>query len=130
VRILLKNSADVKKELGASHNKQTPLMIAAALGNLEMVKLLVANGAPVEQRDKLKRTALLHACMNGQTHVAAYFLQLGANPNAADSSGNSCIHYATAYGWYHTVKLLLVGGADPNASNAWKVASSFSFLFL
>ena len=72
--------------------------------------------------DKLKRTALIHACMSGQAHVVAYLLSLGANPNQADSSGNTCIHYAAAYGWYFCMKVLLESGADPNAPNDWKVS--------
>lgn len=75
----------------------------------------------VYHADKLKRTALMHACMNGSTTVASFLLNLGADPNAADTSGNTCLHYAAAYGWYHCLQLLLKAGADAARPNDWKV---------
>lgn len=40
----------MKKELGASKDKRSALMLAAAKGNLDMVKLLISYGAPLEQK--------------------------------------------------------------------------------
>lgn len=48
--VLLKYGADVNAKLNVSKNQTTPLMIAAAQGNLRMVRLLVQHGAVVEQR--------------------------------------------------------------------------------
>lgn len=49
LKILLKHGVDVNKSLSASKGKLSPLMIAASKGNLEMVRLLVQNGAVIEQ---------------------------------------------------------------------------------
>lgn len=122
LKVLLKHGVNVNKPLSASKAKLTPLMIAAGKGNLEIVRLLVQNGAIIEQPDKFKRTALTHAVMNGSVPVASYLLYLGADPNHADSSGNTLVHYAAAYGWYFVLKLLVnEGGADPKICNDWKV---------
>ena len=52
VRTLLEFEADLEKELNAGKEKKTPLAIAASLGNMDIVKLLVTNGAKVEARGK------------------------------------------------------------------------------
>ncbi|KAH9523486.1 hypothetical protein Btru_040138 [Bulinus truncatus] len=119
--ILLKFGAQVNAQLGVSDNKLTPLMCAAGQGSLKMVQLLVQHGADVEQKDRMDRRAVIHACMNGSTSVLSYLLNIGASAEEPDSSGNSPLHYAAAYGWYFTVNLLLEAGVDPNASNMWKI---------
>ncbi|GAB1609603.1 poly [ADP-ribose] polymerase tankyrase-like isoform X2 [Argonauta hians] len=122
VKVMLKYQVDVNKTMTASKDKMTPLMIAASKGHLDIAKLLVASKAKVENRDKMRRTALIHAVMNGNTHVVSYLLSLGSDPNNTDSSGNSVVHYAAAYGWFFCLKLLLdSGGANPNLPNDWKV---------
>ena len=50
--MLLKYGADVHRELGASRNKLTPLMMAASRGNLDMCKLLIRHDARVEKKGK------------------------------------------------------------------------------
>ncbi|XP_070180050.1 poly [ADP-ribose] polymerase tankyrase-like isoform X2 [Littorina saxatilis] len=121
LKVLLKNKVNVNKQVSAGKNKLSPLMMAAELGNLDMVRLLVQSGATVELLDKLKRSALMHAVINGNTNVASYLLYLGADPNRTDSSGNSLVHYAAAFGWYHCLKLLVKdAGATYNSDNDWK----------
>ena len=39
----------------------TPLMLAAALADLDMVELLVSHKAKIEATDRYRRTALTHA---------------------------------------------------------------------
>ncbi|XP_029642629.1 poly [ADP-ribose] polymerase tankyrase isoform X2 [Octopus sinensis] len=122
VKVMLKYQVEVNKPMSASKDKMSPLMIAACKGHLDIAKLLVANKADVEQKDKMRRTALIHAVMNGNTHVVSYLLSLGSDPNHTDSSGNSVVHYAAAYGWVFCLKLLVdSGGANPNLPNDWKV---------
>ena len=120
VECLMKYGVDLEKPLNTKYFKLTPLMLAAAHGDLPMVRLLVEKGlVKVEKKDKVKRTALVHAVMNGATTVASYLLNLGADPNAKDSSDNHCLHYACAYGWAHCLELLADAGADPNRNNCW-----------
>ncbi|KAL4238217.1 hypothetical protein ACF0H5_002929 [Mactra antiquata] len=120
VKILIKHQVDVNKQLSAGKNRVTPLMIAARHGDLELCKVLVQNGAHIEQCDKLKRSALIHAVMNGNTHVASYLLNIGADPNRADTSGNTVVHYAAAYGWLFCLRLLHEAGAELEVHNEWK----------
>ncbi|XP_012940910.1 poly [ADP-ribose] polymerase tankyrase [Aplysia californica] len=120
-KVLLANGANVNAKLNVAMMQITPLMFAAQRGNLKMVRLLVEKGAVVEQKDRLGRTALIHACKNGATKVLSYFLHIGANGERGDHSDNTPLHYAAAFGWLFTVRFLLEAGVDPNASNMWKV---------
>jgi ankyrin repeat protein len=68
-------------EAGANVNelyfeKLTPLMYAAALGNLEIVKLLVEAGAAIEMKDDDNQTALDKATSNQHDDVVAYLIGL------------------------------------------------------
>ena len=96
-------------------------MLAAANGDLSMVKLLIMNNAKIEKPDKYKRTALTHAVINGATNVASYLLSLGADPSKKDTSNNTNLHYACAYGWWFCMKILLEAGASPDDQNSWRL---------
>ena len=96
-------------------------MLAAANGDLSMVKLLIANKAKVEKPDKYKRTALTHAVINGAANVASYLLSLGADPKKRDTSDNTNLHYACAYGWWFCMKVLIEAGAQLDAQNSWRI---------
>ena len=48
LKVLLKNKVNVNKQVSASKNKLSPLMMAAERGYLDMVRLLVQSGATVE----------------------------------------------------------------------------------
>ena len=95
-------------------------MLAAANGDLAMVRLLIENKAKVEKRDRYNRTALTHAVINGAANVASYLLSLGSDPNTMDSSSNSNLHYAAAYGWWFCMKILIEAGAVLDALNSWR----------
>ena len=81
VSVLLEGGATVDKPLSTRYDRMTPLMLAAANGDLEMVRMLIQVGrARVEKQDRYRRTALTHAVMNGAANVTSYLLSLGRLP--------------------------------------------------
>ncbi len=69
VRELLKAGADVNQTLP---NGETPLMMAARTGRLPVMELLLAKGAKVEAREKLRgTTALMWAAANSNAEPCA-----------------------------------------------------------
>ena len=52
VKVLIKYGADIHKQLTASKDKRTPLMLASEQGELETVKLLISHKARVEEKGK------------------------------------------------------------------------------
>ncbi|KAJ5933640.1 ankyrin repeat-containing domain protein [Penicillium verhagenii] len=71
--ILLATTESAKLE-ARDRNGLTALSISAAVGNIDLVKKLVENGANKSSRDELGRTALHHAYELGQEDVAEFLL--------------------------------------------------------
>ena len=67
----------------------SPLM--HAVGNLEMVKLLIANGADVNLKNARGATALMAAAIDGIPSVVRYLLEQGADVNASDKDGTTAL---------------------------------------
>ena len=84
VQILIQNGANVNEPSQSEINPfNMPLMIAAWHGHLNIVKLLVENGAFVNQQDKKNGfTALMKAIFNDKdVSVVKYLLNHGADVN-------------------------------------------------
>jgi ankyrin repeat protein len=114
---------------GGSVIGATPFFLAAMVGDVEIMRLLVENGADPGLLTKDNTTPLMVAAgiarIEQETHVlershldaVTLCLELGADINAANNAGNSALH-ATAFAGFDTVARLLVeSGATLNAKN-------------
>jgi len=102
-------------ERGVSLDKTGRPMINAAMdGSLDIVKLLVAQGAPVAVADPLGYTALMHATLteNGNAELLKLLLERGAEPNAKARDGNTALSIAQRKGWQAALTLLQAAGAS------------------
>ena len=94
----------------------TPLMHAAAFGNLEIFRILLDAGADVNATNESKATALLWAAR--QPEKARLLIERGADPNAKSKQGFTPLMGASIRpGNSAIVALLLEKGADANASS-------------
>jgi ankyrin repeat protein len=96
---------------------KTPLMLACAQGDLDLVKLLVIGGANVNTRDNFKWTPLHFACHSGMKDVVGYLLDAGANLEAAAMNGATPLMRAIESSKADVVQLLLDRGAKMRVEN-------------
>lgn len=108
--------------LGENPNRQhdytTVLQYAARDLNVEAVRMLIANGADVNARNKKGLTPLHVAVMKGALDVVVELLQNGANVDAQDSDGYTPLHYAVIAKSIKTVQVLLKHKANADLSNS------------
>ena len=88
---------------------------AAADGDIEQIKSLIATGADVNTKNEKGRTPLHIAAEKGQAQIASLLVNTGADLNAQDNIGQMPLHLAAAWGRKDIVELLISKGANPIA---------------
>jgi len=103
-------------------NGNTELMVAAAYGDLDRVRTLLARGVAVEARGYIGNTALIFATQEGHDEIAQILLAAGADPDASNDYGTTARKLATGYG-YRTITAAF--DTTPAPTSASWVASIF-----
>lgn len=119
-------------DVNISHwNHGTPLALACALGRWEKVKLLLENGALLNQYDMFGRSPLHIAISNSRWNVVDHLMELENDPHHVDKRGCSALHYAAGKGNDDVVRRILkcrpdISHVDSNGWSAlhWAAASS------
>lgn len=93
---------------------ESPLMMAALRGHLELAKRLVERGADV---NKPGWTPLHYAATHGHLDIMALLLDQHAYIDAESPNGTTPLMMAAHYGTPAAVKLLLESGADATIKN-------------
>jgi hypothetical protein len=114
VRLLFARGADPNL---ASANGQTPLMMAAARGNVEAMRLLIEQGAEVNAKDGAGETALMSACTSGNERAVQLLIERGADVKVTSKRNETALGFAATSGVQASVEMLLAKGADVNARN-------------
>lgn len=104
-----------KTNLNAQNTQgESPLMLAALKGQLDLVGKMIKKGADV---NKTGWTPLHYAASTGQVRVIALLLESSAYIDAESPNGTTPLMMAGMYGSAAAVKLLLDEGADPLLKN-------------
>jgi ankyrin repeat protein len=104
-----------------------PLHQAAETGALDMVRLFLRMGQPVDAPSEERCTALHRAALAGHAQVVELLLREGADPELPDSEGRRPLHKAAIEGHADTVRALLRHGADPNSHEGCAQGSPVHF---
>lgn len=104
-----------------SDNGQTPLMVAAEQGNLEIVQELIRRGANVNLDDIDSWTSLISAAKEGHIEVVQELLENNANVEHRDMGGWTALMWAAYKGRTEVARLLLEKEANPNITGQYCV---------
>ena len=104
-----------------TRNKWTALHKACEGGHLNVVKLLIENGASVNIENICEWRALHIACCYDHMSVACYLIENGANVNAPTNGKETPFHKVCEFGEsVEMLRALIRYGADVNALNYQK----------
>ncbi|KAK3390249.1 ankyrin repeat-containing domain protein [Podospora didyma] len=114
---LIANGADVN---GLDENGRTPLLLAAAQGSPEVVRVLLRHGALVTARSGRSGTVLHYATGRNTPNMLETIealLDAGADVNAIDDDGDTPLIQCMINGRADVAELLIRHGADLNVIN-------------
>ncbi|MDA8018170.1 MAG: ankyrin repeat domain-containing protein [Thermoanaerobaculia bacterium] len=113
-------SPDVRDESG-----DPAILVAASLGHLSIVDLLLRRQADPDLRGRWRYTALMTAASAGHPSVLRRLLDAGADLEAREHSySNSALHIAARRGRDSTGEILVGAGAEVDARNALSCAGA------
>ncbi|XP_025072929.1 transient receptor potential channel pyrexia-like [Pogonomyrmex barbatus] len=97
---------------------ETPLHVAASLGNVRSTKLLLSHGADVRVQLGVARSTPLHlAAEEGSAECTKLLLNAGATWDAKNSRGQTAMHLAALAQSVETLDALINAGAKVNAED-------------
>jgi hypothetical protein len=112
---LLNEGLDVN---GMNEHGWSALMVAASKGSMEMLKLLIENGAALDVKNHQGgQTALIFAAHWGHTEVVRYLIAKGANLNVQMDDGWTALIDSISRGNLEVAKILIESGADTNVKS-------------
>lgn len=109
----------------ADGNGNTPLIVAAAYGHREVVRILIEMKANLEAVDRDGYTALFYAAQENHTVILEQLIAAKANISRLNRFGFMPIHIAAARGHAGSVSLLIQAGADVNAKAAFGTSAAY-----
>ena len=111
VSALLDAGRDI--EAGHPNNGRTAAIIAASMGYLEILEILLDRGANIDAKDKNLRTALHFAASEGYISCVELLLSRGASVDCVDFCVENPLHRAVRYGRTDVVRILISRFKDP-----------------
>lgn len=115
VLLLLQAGADPNLE--QAENGRSALHQAAASGDVQSIRLLVAAGAKLDKRDASDMTPIAYAVSNGSLPAAKALIAAGADVNVV-IRGRSLLMHVVDQGSLLMAQVLIRAGADVNYQDA------------
>jgi len=91
-----------------------PLIQAVITQKINLISVLLANGANIEQKDSLGKTALQWAVSRYELQITKFLLDKGANPNHYSADGQPILVNPILRGQHDLLDMLLEYGACKN----------------
>ena len=94
------------------HNRTTPLMHAARLGDYDIAAELIQCGAELNATNNDGKNALWLACFSDNLKLINLLIESGVNPDNQNDNGTTCLMYASSASKTEVVAQLLKAGAN------------------
>lgn len=117
VKAILKTDASAINSTNPARFNELPIHAVARTGNLEIARLLLDAGTPVDAGDSDNSTPLDVAAMMGHGPLVALFIEKGANINHRDRNGACPISFAATSAREAVAMQLVDAGADLSYKN-------------
>ncbi|XP_072831740.1 E3 ubiquitin-protein ligase MIB2 isoform X6 [Vicugna pacos] len=106
------------EQVDTKNQGRTALQVAAYLGQVELVRLLLQARAGVDLADDEGNTALHYAALGNQPEATLVLLSSGCGANALNGTRSSALHVAVQRGFLEVVRVLCERGCDVNLPDA------------
>ena len=117
VRLLIDKGARV--DALSEVEGRTALHLAAELGDVDMLALLLAKGADLAARDRTGKAAIHLATIAGHAEIIRHLLKAGSAPDMREPGENMTpLLLASLHGKIRIVRILVEAGADIEAAGA------------
>lgn len=110
-RILIENGADINSE---DRYGETPLSIAVAVGNKEMLSVLLEHNVRIPIRGDKGREILHRAASRGLKELVDVMMERGIDISTKNNDGGTLLHSAASGGLVELAEKLTQQGADVN----------------
>jgi ankyrin repeat protein len=117
VRVRLRTPGAINASVQADGT--TALHWAAWTDDVEMVRLVLRAGAPVNAANRYGVTPLMMAATNGNAEILEALIAAGADAKAAMPEGETALMTAARSGNAEALRVLLAHGANVNAQESW-----------
>ena len=92
--------------------RSSPIVIAADVGNANVVEMLLAADANINDTDEHGLTLLMKASIYNNTNVIELLLSRGVDIHEQNSNGATAILYACLHSQKKAIKMLMANGAS------------------
>ncbi|XP_045404702.1 E3 ubiquitin-protein ligase MIB2 isoform X2 [Lemur catta] len=106
------------EQVDTKNQGRTALQVAAYLGQVELVRLLLQARAGVDLPDDEGNTALHYAALGNQPEAARVLLSSGCGADALNNTRSTALHVAVQRGFLEVVRVLCERGCDVNLPDA------------
>ncbi|XP_013209750.1 E3 ubiquitin-protein ligase MIB2 isoform X3 [Microtus ochrogaster] len=106
------------EQVDTKNQGRTALQVAAYLGQVELVQLLLQARASVDLLDDEGNSALHYAALGNQPEATRVLLSAGCGVDARNGTRSTALHVAVQRGFLEVVKTLCERGCDVNLPDA------------
>jgi ankyrin repeat protein len=92
--------------------RSSPIVIACDVGNANVVEMLLANGANINDTDEQGLKLLMKASLYNYTNIIELLLSRGVDIHEQNSNGATAIMYASLHSQKDAIQLLMANGAS------------------